>query len=174
MANIDLTQIPSFYQNYVRLVPEGSLKELFEKHQTNMISYLKEVPEDKWNYRYAEGKWTIKEMVQHIIDAERIFTYRALRFARKDSTPLPGFEENEYAAASKADKRTINDLIEELSAVQKSTSFLYDSFDDEQLDQTGTANNNKISVRNLGYILIGHTLHHKKILQERYLGDFRF
>lgn len=169
MANIDLTQVPSFYQGYVSLVPDGKLDELFERHQRDLLSLLKGLPEEKWNYRYAEGKWTIREMVQHIIDAERIFTYRALCFARKDRTPLPGFEESEYAAASKAEKRRSNELMEELGTVQKSSALLYNSFDNEQLDQIGTANNNKVSVRLIGYILIGHTLHHMRIIQERYL-----
>ncbi|HWJ25006.1 MAG TPA: DinB family protein [Flavisolibacter sp.] len=168
MANIDLSQVPSFYHGYIQLVPEGKLNNLFENHQVELLSFLKEIPENSWGYRYTEGKWTIGEMVQHIIDAERIFAYRALRFARKDSTPLAGFDENTFAASSKADQRNSRDLMDELSTVQKSSAQLFGSFDDEQLDQYGVANNNKVSVRAIGYILIGHALHHMRILKERY------
>jgi uncharacterized damage-inducible protein DinB len=168
MANIDLSQVPTFYHGYIQHVPEGKLNELFKNHQIELLSFLKEIPENRWDHRYAEGKWSIREMVQHIIDAERIFAYRALRFARKDSTPLPGFEENAFAASSKADRRSSKDLMDELVTVQKSSAQLFGSFDDEQLDQSGVANNNEVSVRAIGYILIGHALHHMSILKERY------
>ena len=130
---------------------------------------LKNIPDEKWDYRYAEGKWTIKELVQHIIDAERIFCYRALNFARKDRSELPGFDENEFAAVSKADKRSKQDLLDELATVQKSSMQLFASFDDEQLNESGKANGNSIYVNGIGFIIVGHTMHHLNILKERYL-----
>jgi hypothetical protein len=112
--------------------------------------------------------WSIKELVQHVIDSERIFSYRALCFARGESASLPGFDENTYAAASQADNRNKQSLLEELRAVQVATTLLFQSFSEAQLDQTGIANNNPVSVRAIGFITVGHTLHHKKILQEKY------
>jgi uncharacterized damage-inducible protein DinB len=150
-------------------VTEENLQSAFNNHAKSMIPFLKQIPSDKWDYRYAEGKWTIKEMIQHLIDAERIFCYRALTFARKDDKLLPGFDENQYNAVSKADRRNPQDLIEELELVQKASAKLFESFDDEQLQAEGTANNNRIYVEAIGYIIIGHTRHHKKILEERYL-----
>ena len=98
---VDFSRVPTFYHGYVQQVTETSLPEAFQKHQLMLLTTLMDVPEDKWDYRYAEGKWSIKELVQHIIDAERIFCYRALRFSRNDKTALPGFDENLFAANSK-------------------------------------------------------------------------
>ncbi|MGZ3939755.1 MAG: DinB family protein, partial [Flavisolibacter sp.] len=97
MTNVDLSRIPEYYHKYVNLVIHDDIDTAFDKHQEELVSFLKGVPKKKWNYRYAEGKWSIKEVVQHIIDAERVFAYRALCFARKDQTPLPSFDENLFA-----------------------------------------------------------------------------
>ena len=171
MANVDLSRVPEYYYKYINLVNENDLDQAFQKHQTDLIATLSEVPADKWDYSYAEGKWTIKEVVQHIIDGERIFCYRALCFARKDKTALPGFDENTYAAASKADKRSKDDLIEELQATQTSSAQLFRSFDEEQLNESGVANGKSVYVKAIGYIIVGHALHHKNILLERYLQE---
>lgn len=169
MPNLDLTRVPVFYHKYINLVKENDLPEAFQNHQSNLVLELKKVPAEKWNHGYAEGKWSIKELVQHIIDGERIFCYRALNFARKDENELPGFDENKFADVSKADKRTKEELIDELETVQRSSAQLFSSFDDEQLDQSGIANGNSVYVKGLGFIIVGHTLHHKNILLERYL-----
>jgi hypothetical protein len=169
MANVDLSRVPAYYHKYIALVSENDLKTALEKHQTDLINELKKMPLEKWDYRYADGKWTIKELVQHIIDAERIFCYRALRFSRKDTTELPGFDENGFAENSAAHKRTGEDLINELTTVQQSTAQLFSSFVEEQLDQTGTANGHAVYVKGIGYIVAGHAVHHKNILLERYL-----
>jgi uncharacterized damage-inducible protein DinB len=171
MANVDLSRVPEYYYKYINLVNENDLDQAFQKHQTDLIATLPEVPADKWDYSYAEGKWTIKEVVQHIIDGERIFCYRALCFARKDKTSLPGFDENTYAAASKANKRTKEYLIEELQTAQKSSAQLFHSFDEEQLNESGVANGKSVYVKGIGYIIVGHALHHKNILLERYLQE---
>jgi len=169
MANVDLSRIPEFTHRYVALVMNDDLSTAFKKHQTELVALLKDIPKKRWDYRYAEGKWSIKEVVQHIIDAERIFAYRALCFARKDQTSLPAFDENLYAANSKAGERSKKDLIKELKTVQESSAQLFASFDDEQLAQPGTANQNPTYVKGVAYILLGHSLHHKNILEEKYL-----
>ncbi len=171
MANVDLSRVYEYYHRYINQVTEGDLTKAFQKHQTELVSALIAIPDEKWNYRYAEGKWSIKEVVQHVIDGERIFCYRGLCFARKDKTPLPGFDENTYAEASKADKRSKEDLVEELKTVQRSSAQMFASFNEEQLNEDGVANGKPVYVKALGFILIGHALHHKNILMERYLKD---
>lgn len=135
------------------------------------IQFVQDIPMDKFDYRYAEGKWTIKEILQHIIDAERVFTYRALRFSRNDQTPLPGFDENSYADVvnATANKRHLKDILTELTAVRHSTITLFKSFTEEDLLKKGIASNNVMSVRALGFVTIGHQNHHMKIFRERYL-----
>ncbi len=171
MTHVDLSRVFEYYHGYINRVSENNLTKAFQKHQTELLSALDEIPEEKWDYRYAEGKWSIKEVVQHILDAERIFGYRALCFARKDKTPLPGFDENLYAETSRADQRSKQSLLEELEAVQKSSAQLFASFDEEQLEQNGIANGKPAYVKAIGFILIGHALHHKHIIQERYLQE---
>lgn len=170
MPNVDLSRVPEYYHRYINLAIGDDLQTAFEKHQTELVSFLKDIPKKKWNYRYAEGKWSIKEVVQHIIDAERVFAYRALCFARKDQTPLPSFDENIFAANSKADERSKKDLIKELKTVQESSVQMFNSFDEEQLEQPGVASGKPTYVKGIAYIVLGHVLHHKKILEERYLS----
>ena len=165
----DLSRIPQFYHNYINQVPQDDLTEAFKVQTPAIMKFIETIPPDKYDYRYAEGKWTIKEVLQHIIDAERIFAYRALRFARKDETPLPGFDENLYADNAKADKRNWNDLVEEFKVIRKSSEYLFNSFDNDQLEATGVSNNSPVYVLGIGFLLIGHALHHVKVLQERYL-----
>lgn len=165
---MDLTAIPSFYQNYVRQLQGASLNEAMELHQKTLIPLLSQLPDERWAYRYEPGKWSIKEMVQHIIDTERIFCYRALCFARGEKTPLPGFDENTYALLSEADRRSAAALLDELKNVQQSVVLLFRSFSDDQLERTGIANGNSVSVKNIGLITAGHALHHRNVLKERY------
>jgi uncharacterized damage-inducible protein DinB len=172
MAALDLTRVPVYYHKYIAKVEETDLAKAFMSHGKELVSVLKEIPADKWNYRYAPGKWSIKELVQHLIDAERIFAYRALRFARKDTTPLPGFEENDYAANSEADRRTPESLLNELQLVQESSAAMFNSFSEAQLEQAGTANDQSVYVRAIGFIMIGHTIHHLSVMKERYLQDY--
>jgi len=132
---------------------------------------MKSIPEDKLYYRYDEGKWTIKEILVHIIDDERIYAYRALRFARKDSTELAGFDQENYAVNSGANKRSIESILHEFETVRKATISLFESFTDEALTSSGIANGNKVSVRALGYHIAGHEKHHVNIIRERYLDE---
>lgn len=168
MSAIDLSRVPAYFHRYIGHMHETDLSSAFQKHQTEAYDVLQSIPEERWSYRYAEGKWSIKEVVQHLIDAERIFGYRALCFARQDKTPLPGFEENDYAAASRADERSKESLLEELATVQRSTAQLFASFNEEQLDAEGISNNKPTHVRAIGAIVIGHVRHHLAVLRERY------
>ncbi|MEJ7830944.1 MAG: DinB family protein [Segetibacter sp.] len=159
---------PAYMEKYVMLVEADSVRETINKYAQSLMVFFENIPEEKAGYRYAEGKWSVKEMLQHIIDTERIFGYRALSIARKDTTPLPGFDENTYANASKADERSLAGLIEELKAVRTSTDLLLKSFTEDDLQQTGITNGHPNTVNAIGFIIFGHILHHKKILEERY------
>jgi len=140
------------------------------RNQENLVnSFFASVPEDRHNYAYAPGKWTMKEMLQHIIDTERIFNYRALAFARKEQASLPSFDEDAYAASSNANNRNWNDLCEELKAVRKSTGIMYNSFDKNTLLNSGIANNKPMTVLAMGFTTIGHVYHHVKVTRDRYL-----
>jgi hypothetical protein len=170
MADVDFSRVPEYFHGYIKKLDEGELLETaFRDHPSVFVSFLQQVPEEKWGYRYAPGKWSIREVVQHVIDAERVFCYRALSFARKDKTPLPGFDENVYALSSGADNRSKNSLLEELAAVQKASALLFGSFNKEQMEEDGVANGKKIYVKAIGFIIAGHSLHHQQILKERYL-----
>lgn len=157
------------FGTYIKQAGEGKLIEELEISLHEFIRFVQNIPMDKFDYRYAEGKWTIKEIIQHVIDTERIFAYRALRFSRNDKTPLPSFEEQDYADNSDANARSIQDLLTEFSAVRHSNLLFYKSLSDEQLKRIGTASNNQISVRALGFVIIGHQKHHQKVFEERYL-----
>ncbi|HNU60198.1 MAG TPA: DinB family protein [Aquaticitalea sp.] len=158
-----------YYRTYLENIEAIGLVQGLRDNFKKCESLLLGLPADKHEYQYAVGKWTIKEMVQHLIDSERIFAYRALRIARNDQTPLPGFDQNEYVPPSKANSRNFDGLIEEYRAVRLSTVNLFDSFDAEMLVRVGTASNYPVSVRALGYIIMGHENHHCNIISERYL-----
>ena len=169
-SQLQPTEYASYYENYiVQVSEEYTLIEELEISLHRFIKFVQDIPMDKFDYRYAEGKWTIKDIIQHIIDAERIFAYRALRFARNDKTELPGFEENNYVDEAHGNKRSIMELLTELSAVRHATLLLYKSFNVEQMIRSGIASNNPMSVRAIGFVIIGHQNHHQKIFEERYL-----
>ncbi len=160
----------SYYAPYVQSVSnEYTLIEELEISVHRLIKFVQNIPMDKFDYRYAEGKWTIKDILQHLIDAERIFAYRALRFSRNDQTPLASFDENEYVVEANANRRSIQELLTELAVVRQSTLSLFKSFSQEELVRTGIASNNTMSVRALGFVIIGHQNHHQRIFEERYL-----
>ena len=168
------TQLPvneyaSFYAPYINALGEVNLMEELEISLHDFIRFVQNIPMDKFDYRYAEGKWNIKEIIQHVIDTERIFAYRALRISRNDVTPLPGFDENYYVANTEAANRSIQDLLTEFSAVRHSNLFLFKSLSDEQFRRTGIASNAAVSVRAIGFIMMGHQKHHQKVFEERYL-----
>ena len=169
-SQLQTTEYASYYGNYIGQVSEEyTLVEELEISVHRMVKFVQNIPLDKFDYRYAEGKWTIKDIIQHLIDAERIFAYRALRFARNDKTALASFDENNYVDCANATKRSIQDLLSELLVVRQATLSLYKSFSEEQLLKTGIASNNPMSVRALGFVIIGHQNHHQRVFEERYL-----
>lgn len=170
MMRPDIQTVPAYFQKYVELVKDLDLIDALRYAEEQVQEVLSKIPEDKGTYRYAEGKWTIKEVLNHIMDVERVFAYRALRFSRNDQTPLPPFEENDYAPQANAHERSVADLKEEMRRLRETTIDLFRSFTPEMLRREGTASNKKISVLNLGYITAGHDLHHVNILRERYLN----
>lgn len=158
------------FATYINQVSnEYTLVEELEISVHRLIKFVQNIPMDKFDYRYAEGKWTIKDILQHLIDAERIFAYRALRFARNDQTPLASFEENDYVEEANANSRSIQELLTELAVVRQATLSLFKSFSKEELLRKGIASNNPMSVRALGFVIIGHQNHHQRVFQERYL-----
>jgi len=163
------TEFAPFYQSYISLANEADLVEELEISVHEFIKFVQNIPMDKFDYRYAEGKWTIKDIIQHLIDSERVFAYRALRIARNDKTPLPGFEENSFANEANGNDRKLQDLLTELALVRQSTIMLFKNFSEEILLRTGIASDKPVSVRALGFIIIGHQKHHQKVFQERYL-----
>lgn len=158
-----------FNATYIKAIENVELLEELEISLHDFIRFVREIPMDKFDYRYAEDKWTIKEIIQHVIDAERVFGYRALSISRNDKTPLPRFEENEYVENANANSRSIQELLTEFSAVRHSNLLLFKSFSVEQLLRIGIASNHPVSVRALGFLIIGHLKHHQKVFQERYL-----
>ena len=165
----DPSRVVPFAQAYIALVNETELRAAFINHTAALNEMLDSIPPGKYDYAYAPGKWTIKEVVPHLIDAERIFIYRAVCFARKDPGPFPSFDENAYADNSKAGRRSWDVLVEELRLVRGSSKLLYDSFDEEQLESGGISSNHPSYVRGIGYILLGHATHHMNLIKERYL-----
>lgn len=159
---------PAYYSTYIDAVPENDLILALQNNRKALYALILELM-GKADYRYAEGKWTIKEVLLHMIDTERIFAYRALTFARGDKNVLPGYDENEYAKYYSADKRTLQQVYAELRVVRDATIHLFQSFDEEALLRSGIANGNPISVTALGYAIAGHANHHFRVIKERYL-----
>lgn len=167
---LNLETVPSFYKNYVKQIEETDLLQALRVSGHRCLELVHAIPEEKVDFRYADGKWTIRELLCHIIDAERIFTYRALRFARNDKTPLSGFEENDYAPQANASGRSLQKIAAEMAHLRSATIDLFESFTPEMLIRKGTANKNELSVIVLGFIIAGHETHHCNILKERYLS----
>ena len=165
----DQSEYAPFYAGYVSQVPEGDVIALLEQQIADTVHLLAEIGEARAAHRYAPGKWSIKQIVGHLSDSERVFSYRALRIARNDATPLAAFDENAWMPHANCDARSLTDLLDELQAVRRSTLALYRSFTPEMAARRGTASQNTISVRALVYITAGHERHHRRMLEERYL-----
>jgi uncharacterized damage-inducible protein DinB len=159
-----------YADRYISLLPDDGLvlKHLKENLKATR-EFILSLPAEKLNFRYAEGKWTIKEILVHLSDDERIYAYRALRFARRDPTELPGFEQDDYALHSHANAREVSKILNELATIRRATISLFESFDDEALMRTGVADGTRVSVRALAYHIAGHELRHVRIIKERYL-----
>jgi hypothetical protein len=162
------TEYAPFYHTYVKTVGEDVFASL-KQQLLSIPEFIKGIPAQKEDYAYAPGKWTVKEVFGHLIDTERIMTYRALRIARADETPLAGFEENDYVTHAHYHERSMESITAEFEMLRKSNLFLFESFNDEELSRMGTASGKDVSVRALLFIIAGHINHHISILTERYL-----
>ena len=169
MKNLQSNEFAPYYENYIKLVSEQDIVKGLLKQKEEMLHFFKTIPVFKHEFQYALEKWTIKDIILHLIDAERIFTYRALRIARNDKTELPGFEENDYVVTANANNREYESLLAEYETVRNASISLFETFTTDDLLRLGMASNNSVSVRAIGYIMLGHELHHKNVILERYL-----
>ncbi|WP_375238678.1 DinB family protein [Aurantibacter sp.] len=170
VKSLKATEYLDYFSHFLNLVPQNeSIVESLELVFKNNLEFFLSIPVAKHEYRYKNGKWTIKELLSHLIDTERIFNYRALRIARNDKTPMEGFNENDYAVHSFANSRSMESLIEEYKAVKLATIALFNNFSPEVLRQVGVASGHNVSVRAIGFIISGHEIHHVNVIKERYL-----
>lgn len=165
------TEYAPFHAAYVQGVPDGDILAFLERQGRETVALLRGVNEKQSQHRYAPGKWSIREVVGHMNDAERVFTYRALSFARGDATPLPGFDENAWGASSNADSRALADLVQDFAAVRAATLTLFRGFSENEIGRAGTASGHRVTVAALAYVVAGHEKHHVTILRERYLSS---
>jgi len=171
MNRPEKTEYAEYYERYVSLVGESEIIDVLESQQFEMLELFKNIDEEKSLFAYAEGKWSIKELIGHLTDGERIFAYRALRISRADRTPIEGFEQDGYIENSNFNKTPLAALIDELILSRQANLILFKNLTDEAWQRTGTASENPVSVRALAYIMAGHIRHHLKILAERYLAQ---
>ena len=158
-----------YFAAYISKVPDGDVRTLLAQQLPDTIAYIKSRG-DAWAMsRYAPGKWSVKEVINHVADAERVFSYRAMRIARGDQTALPGFDENAWVPMTNADARALSSLLDELSAVRAATIALFNSFDDAAWKRIGNASGKPVSARAIAYIACGHERHHLAVLKERYV-----
>lgn len=162
-----------YYERYINQSKGENLYTLFEEGRKSVIKWMKSLNDEQALHRYAEGKWSIKEVFGHMIDTERVMAFRALTFARDDGSPLPGFDQNRYVEAANFNNIPLVELKDHYRTVRSSTQYLFHSFTDEMLMQRGTASDFTFSVRALGYIIAGHERHHLTILNERYLPELK-
>jgi uncharacterized damage-inducible protein DinB len=165
----DATEYAPYYDRYVSLVQGGDILASLGEQLKDTLDLFRSIPESQANHRYAPEKWSIKELVGHMIDSERIFGYRALRFARADTTPLPGFEQDDYIRNASFDDCRLEDLASEFEHVRRANLLMFKHLNKESWERRGTANDDEASVRALAYIIAGHELHHREILRTRYL-----
>jgi len=159
----------SYYETYVALVPDGDVIEILARQVESTRALLEDLDDERARYRYAPGKWSLKEVVGHVADTERVFAYRALALARGDGRALPGFDENAYAASAGHDERDLADLAAELVAVRGATVALLGGLPADAEARTGTINGYTFVLRTIPYVVAGHELHHRRVIQERYL-----
>ena len=169
MRRPESSEYNSYYQQYIDLVKGENPIKALENQIIAMQAFLSEIPEEKENFTYAPNKWTIKEVIGHLSDTERIFGTRALRIARGDKTPMPGFEQNDYVAAANFSKRSFYNLVHEFSLIRESNIALFKTFDEQEISRIGVANGNEISVRAIIFVIAGHEIHHLNVIREKYL-----
>ena len=166
----DPGEYTNYYDKYVALVPAGDIIALLTVQLDDTVALLRDLSEEQALHAYAPGKWTIKEVIGHVMDAERVFMHRAMRFGRGDETPLPSFDENTYTPAGEFNARPLASLISELTTVRRATVALLAGLPAKAWERRGTASGFPVSVRGLAWIAAGHELHHRQILMQRYLA----
>lgn len=169
MRRPEPSEYDAFYRTYVDKVPAGDVLEILDREGACTVALLSGVPRERETYRYAPDKWTIRELVGHLIDTERLFAYRALAFARADPAPLPGMDQDVWAEASNAARRPLAELRDELALVRRSSVALFAGFDDAAWDRRGVASGCEFTVRAFPFIIAGHEIHHRGVLEARYL-----
>lgn len=172
MPRPDVNDFPEYFARYIARVEADHLSDALAFYSKPLTDFYTALPEDKAEYRYAPGKWTLKELLQHVIDTERIMSYRLLRISRGDKTPLASFDEDSYAAASNANARSFDSIKEEFVAVRKATDLLIASLSNEQLACEGIASNLPVKANAIGFIIFGHMLHHKMVIIDKYQPGF--
>lgn len=163
-------EFPPAYAGYVASAPEGSVLASLEAEGRATLSVLRGVDEERSLFRYAPGKWSIREITGHLADAERVFAYRAMTFARADAGPVPGFDENAWVPAAEADAQPFPALVELYATTRAATLALFRTLPEAAWTRSGTANGKTVSVRALAWVIVGHDVHHRKVLLDRYLG----
>ncbi|UCG51812.1 MAG: DinB family protein [Candidatus Latescibacterota bacterium] len=159
-----------YFERYIKRVPDGDILDILAGQIERVYEFLGGIDEESAAHRYGPDKWSIKQVVGHIVDCERVFSYRALRFARDDKTPLPGFDQDEFVTRGHFDQRSLDDISNELRAVRLATLALFRSFEPEILLRRGTASGFEFTVRSIPYLVAGHELHHLDVIQDRYLS----
>ena len=170
MKGPDRTEYDPYYEPYVSLVADDDIIDTLASQPTRLNDLMTALPEDKGTYSYAEGKWSIKELLGHLIDGERMFAYRLLRISRGDKTPIEGFEQDGYIENAHSNQRSFADLLEEFALLRRANMIFFKNMTDDAWSRVGTANNVQISARALVYIMAGHIEHHLNIFRERYLA----
>jgi hypothetical protein len=166
---MDIKKVPEYYQSYLRFLKEESVVEHLKSSAEEFNYLLNTFSNEKAEYKYAENKWSVKDLIQHVIDTERVFAYRAMRFSRSDDIDLPGFDQDQYVVHASADRRDIKDLMSEFTSTRYSTISFFNSLNENDLKKTGIASEAEFSVEMLGYIISGHLLHHLEIIREKYI-----
>jgi len=169
MKDIKKHNFAEYFNYYIGLADEGDISLALKASYKKTKNLIVDLTEEQGNFSYGKGKWSIKELLCHMMDTERIFCERALRFARKDKTDLPGFDHDIFVVNSGANERTLKSIMKEYKIIRKSTIALFKSFSPEMLELSGTANKNKLTVLSIGYIIAGHETHHRNVLIEKYL-----
>ncbi len=169
-----MTEFEKYIQEYLNLIPSENWLEEMKIVSNQTLEIYQSLTEEQSNFAYAEGKWTLKTLLEHLTDVEKIFHYRALRFARKDQTELAGFDENQYAENGTANQQELKNLIEEFHLNRLLSLVFFSKLNSEQLAQTGKANGNEVSVETIGKLIVGHNIHHLNIIKERYLHNLKF
>jgi uncharacterized damage-inducible protein DinB len=171
MSRPNIDDYDSYFKGYILQVKGESFNEIFNNHNTDILVFWKTIPEKKWEYSYAPNKWTIKQVLQHMIDTERILVYRALSIVREDTQILNEFDVNKYADLGNAKSRNYNELIDEWNLLRKSSNLMFKSFTKNELNKYGFVGPKRLSLRAILYIIFGHAIHHVNIIKEKYLQE---